>query len=324
MHMTLRPKRSSEILTHHVATGIDVLERGWLNANQIVLWSAQEAVVIDSGYYTHVAQTIDTLRAHEANKVGYSRLINTHCHSDHMGGNAALIQAFNCECTVPQGAYKNVVPWNEAALWLTSTGQYAPPFLPHKTITAGDSFLAAGLEWQAIAAPGHDDDALMFYCPTLSVLITGDALWQSGTGFVWPTDTGQMQRALQTLDVIEALAPAIVIPGHGAPFKGVNAAINNARSKLHAFAVDRQKWARNAARSFVVFDALAQLAEHEALHEAAFASRIASLSDYEDLRARFFADQAPIEFAQSLIDGLVQSKVLHRVANSGLQTSLRY
>ena len=40
--------------------------------------------------------------------------------------------------------------------------------------------------WRAYAAPGHDMDALMFFARDPGILITGDALWEHGLGFVWP------------------------------------------------------------------------------------------------------------------------------------------
>ena len=45
------------------------------------------------------------------NVMGVERLINTHCHSDHMGGNAAIASAYGCRITIPAGEVKHVRPW---------------------------------------------------------------------------------------------------------------------------------------------------------------------------------------------------------------------
>src|SRR5262245_37443931 len=73
---------------------IRVLVRGMLNCNQVVLREAGENVLIDSGYCTHRERTLELI----AGPLGLDgepleRLINTHCHTDHMGGNAAVASA---------------------------------------------------------------------------------------------------------------------------------------------------------------------------------------------------------------------------------------
>jgi glyoxylase-like metal-dependent hydrolase (beta-lactamase superfamily II) len=42
------------------------------------------------------------------------------------------------------------------------------------------------LDWQALAAPGHDPHALLLWCAEEGILISGDALWQNGFGVIFP------------------------------------------------------------------------------------------------------------------------------------------
>src|SRR4029077_2701723 len=121
--------------------------------------------------------------------------------------------------------------------WMAEFDQRADPFHFDDTIAAGDAFAGGGFEWQAHAAPGHDMDALMFFEPSHRILISGDALWESGMGFVWPGRGANpcIEAAREALAAIERLDPAVVIPGHGAPFADAKGAIANARSRLDAF-----------------------------------------------------------------------------------------
>ncbi len=88
-----------------------------------------------------------------------------------------------------------------------------------------------GLEWQALAAPGHDMGALVFYNPEHRILISGDALWENGYGFVMPRalDPAAMPATRATLEMIAALDVGIVIPGHG---DGVHGSRPRPRSRL--------------------------------------------------------------------------------------------
>ena len=235
---------------------VRVIVRGWLNCNSIVLLSPGDNVVVDSGYCTHREQTIELIASRQGlDRQPLERLINTHCHSDHMGGNAALASAFGCRITIPEGEVKHVVPWTPQSVWMKEFDQRADPFRHDDTLRAGDRFEAGGLEWQAHAAPGHDMDALMFFEPTQRLLISGDALWRDGMGFVWPEQGANpwIDAAHEALSTIERLDPAVVIPGHGEPFAEVAESIASVRSRLDAFAREPAKNARHVVKVMFVF-----------------------------------------------------------------------
>jgi hypothetical protein len=89
-------------------------------------------------------------------------------------------------------------------------------------------------------------------------------------GFVWPsheknTPNSPIGEAFHTFSVIESLNPAMIIPGHGAPFSDVEASLEFNRSKLTALANDPVKAARNVAKSLFVFALLdkGEMAESE-------------------------------------------------------------
>ena len=84
--------------------GLAVFERGWLSSNN-VLFAADDdhgSTLVDSGYCTHADQTVALVRQALGSKP-LDRLVNTHLHSDHCGGNHALREAFNCSIAVPAG-----------------------------------------------------------------------------------------------------------------------------------------------------------------------------------------------------------------------------
>lgn len=238
---------------------VRVIERGWLNCNQVVLLEYGDNVLVDSGYCTHREQTLELL-ASPAGLDGapLERLVNTHCHSDHMGGNAAVAHAYGCTITIPEGEVKHVQPWTPQSVWMEAFDQRADPFHFDDTIAAGETFEGGGFEWEAHAAPGHDMDALMFFEPRHRILISGDALWENGMGFVYPGEAPNafIESARAALAAIEALDPAIVIPGHGAPFTDARGSIAHVRSRLDAYERDPVKAARHMGKVMFVFSLL--------------------------------------------------------------------
>jgi len=230
--------------------------RGWLNSNLVVLRAPGDNVLIDSGYCTHREHTLELL-AGPAGLEGepLERLVNTHCHSDHMGGNAAVAAVHGCRVTIPSGEVKHVAPWTPQSVWMALFDQKADPFHFDDTVSAGDAFEGAGLEWQVHAAPGHDMDALMYFEPRHRILVSGDALWENGMGFVWPDEgyAAGIAGAREALATIERLDPAVVIPGHGAPFTDARGSIATVRSKLDLFEREPARNARHVVKVLFVF-----------------------------------------------------------------------
>jgi len=185
-------------------------------------------------------------------------VINTHLHSDHCGGNAALREAFGCRIAVPAGEFRKVQDWDEAALTYRSTGQHCPRFGCEAALSPGDSVVLAGRAWHVLASPGHDPESIMLYEPDLRLLISADALWEDGFGVVFPELEGQdaFAEVRSTLNMIATLPVEWVIPGHGRPFTGVPSAIARAQDRLCRFEADPRRHAAHAAKVLIKFHLL--------------------------------------------------------------------
>ena len=307
---------------HRLTPGVCVIERGWLNCNQIVLQSRELNLLIDSGYGRHAAATLDYV-AGVLHAAPLHWLINTHCHSDHMGGNRAVRARYQCRVTIPEGEVKHVVPWTGQSCWSEEMDQYAEEFAFDDTMVAGDTFEGGGLDWQAYAAPGHDMDALIFFAAEARILVTGDALWERGMGFVWPQPLHDTQpnpfirAAHAALNTIEELNPAIVVPGHGAPFSNLAGALQDARGKLAAFERDPARNARHATKSLFVF----ALLDKGGMQVAEVPAYLDSVPVYRRMREQFQLG-ANDQFAARMVDELLAVKAL-KVDNGMLRPTMR-
>jgi glyoxylase-like metal-dependent hydrolase (beta-lactamase superfamily II) len=83
---------------------------------------------------------------------------------------------------LPSGMKVIIRDWDTRALLLDFAGQRCEPFAIDHTIKAGETLRLAGIDWQVIAAPGHDMGSLVFYSPTTRILISADALWARPSG----------------------------------------------------------------------------------------------------------------------------------------------
>ena len=238
--------------------GITLFERGWLSSNNILIRGKNQCALIDSGYASHATQTLGLLQAALQGQP-LDLLLNTHLHSDHCGGNALLQVAYPQLYTlIPPGHARFVTPWDPAALSYQPTGQTCPPFGYSTTLQPDTAILLGDQPWQIHAAPGHDPHSVILFQPEHRLLISADALWENGFGVVFPEldGTDAFTEVAQTLDVIEALAPRLIIPGHGTVFSDVAEALARARRRLDSFAQAPEKHIRYAAKVLLKFKLL--------------------------------------------------------------------
>lgn len=215
--------------------GIEVVARGWLHGNCVLLPGGASPGVIDTGYHTGAGALIARWQASGQALSALSTVLLTHIHSDHAGGVAALVAGSGAEVVAHGEADRLTQAWSERALWLAEPiGHELPRFAVDRVVGAGDEVVVGGLTWRVIETPGHAMGGVSYYCASRRLLVSGDALWQKGFGLLnpWIDGPGVYERAERALDNLAGLDVAVVIPGHGPPFEGLAAAVDEARSRL--------------------------------------------------------------------------------------------
>jgi glyoxylase-like metal-dependent hydrolase (beta-lactamase superfamily II) len=289
---------------------LHVFVRDWLSANNILLMGGDGHVLIDSGYVRHAPLTLALIASPQG--IGgepLARLVNTHCHSDHVGGNAAIKARYGCPIALPEGEAPLIAAWDEKALLYGYCDQHVDRFAADEIIASGTSHVWGGLEFQALAAPGHDMGALVFYNPEHRVLVSGDALWENGYGLVMPAeiDPAALPAARATLDMLAQLDVRVVIPGHGEPFTGFHAALERAFSRTTAFEADSVRGARHVLKALLMF----ALLDRQRMRIAEIAGYVATVAVYRDFNAQFFR-LPPAELAALLVGELARAHAVRR------------
>ena len=286
-----------------------LLERNWLSSNNIV-FTGQHSAVVDTGYCSQAQDTVQLVQQALSGQA-LGSIINTHLHSDHCGGNAALQAAYPAAHTwIAPGQAEHVRNWNPEALSYTPTGQHCPQFRADGVLQPGSSIMLGERLWEVHAAPGHDPHSIILFEPERRILISADALWENGFGIIFPELEGQaaFDEAAATLDVIEQLQPALVLPGHGAMFSDLQAALNNARRRLDSFQHHPLRHANYAAKVLLKYKFL----EWQQTTQAQATAWCAATPLMQLMRQRYFADQDNAQWVQSLLEALRSSQALHQ------------
>jgi glyoxylase-like metal-dependent hydrolase (beta-lactamase superfamily II) len=300
---------------HPALAGINVFERGWLSSNNVLIRDEAGATLIDTSHVNHAEQTLALVR-HALAEKPLARIVNTHLHSDHCGGNATLQRAFGAAVFVPEASANAVREWSAAGLSFDPSGQRCERFTLQGTTRAGDMIEAGGRQFEVIEAPGHDPQSTILFDAAHGLLISADALWENGFGVVFPELEGEpgFDDVGAVLDKIERLPVQLVVPGHGAPFSDVGAALARSRARLATFMAEPRRHARHGAKVLMKYhlmevreqplDALLQWAEATPLFSTVWQAH--------------GRNEAPLarEWAELLTNELVASGALRR---AGLQ-----
>ena len=179
----------------------------------IIAAPSGNCIIIDPGCFD--ASEREALQAHIVeNSLHPVRLINTHCHIDHILGNAFVSKTWNLGLEIHQGE----LPVLDAGL--TVAGMYGVPYEPSPKPTSflaeGDVVELDGHQMKVLFTPGHSPASICLYNEVDGWVIGGDVLFYESIG---RTDLpgGDHQLLLKSIREQLFVLPkdTIVYPGHG-------------------------------------------------------------------------------------------------------------
>lgn len=237
-------------------------------------------------------------------------LVVTHAHIDHFGLAGEVVRRSGGELWMHRDTRLDLDKYadpDEAVdrrmLMLADHGLYGPELTessgglrdwmpvmpsigrPDRMLTGGERITAGDRSWEVVHTPGHSDGHVCLWSAADRVLCSGDHLLQ----VVSPPVTFErgfardpMGAYLDSLERVEALAPDLVLPGHGPPFRdGARRAASIAGNKRRRLAQVRElveerprtvtditgtvfrQALTGAQRHFAMAEILAYLAHHE-------------------------------------------------------------
>lgn len=184
-----------------------------------------EAIIIDPGCYTVNEKKILS-KYIDDNNLTVKRLINTHCHLDHVFGNPYVVETYGVglEC------HQLELPILQRAQVIGDMyGVPVPPQPDPSLFIEDDEVVRFGnSELKAILAPGHSPGSLCFYSEKEGFLIGGDVLFFQSIG---RTDLpgGNHKQLLESIQTRLMVLPnsTKVYSGHGQPTSIGYERINN-------------------------------------------------------------------------------------------------
>jgi len=148
--------------------------------NTYILWDeTKECAIIDPGCYSADEQEILTGFIAE-NGLKPVRLLNTHCHIDHIAGMAFVSHYYSLQPEAHPAGLAFIRHSEKAGfVYGFDNLETIDPQLPLKE---GDIIRFGKTELHVIETPGHADGSVCFICHTDKFVITGDVLFHQSIG----------------------------------------------------------------------------------------------------------------------------------------------
>ena len=143
------------------------------------------------------------------------RLINTHCHLDHVFGNPFVARTWNLEMEIHRGEIPVLDRFVPVCQMYGIPVQETQP-VPGRFLETGDVVTFGNTKMEVLFTPGHSPASISFYCPEAAFVIAGDVLFFESIG---RTDLpgGDFDTLIQSIRTQLFTLPGetLVFPGHG-------------------------------------------------------------------------------------------------------------
>ena len=182
--------------------------------NTYVLYDdSGECVIVDPGCYSNAEEQQLRLFIAESNLTPV-RLINTHCHIDHVLGINFVRHEYDLELEIHEG--EQVVLASNEKIGQMYGIPIDPIDLATKFLNEGDTILFGNTRLEISFTPGHSPASICFYDIPGKQLIAGDVLFQGSIG---RTDLpgGDFDTLMKSImeKLMSLPDDVVVFPGHG-------------------------------------------------------------------------------------------------------------
>ncbi|MDO5634514.1 MAG: MBL fold metallo-hydrolase [Micrococcus sp.] len=203
--------------------------RPFPNSNMLLL-RGERPTAVDTGFAAHAEQTASLIHEHLPR---VQRVVNTHWHSDHVGGNR-LLQTQGAEIVasaVDAEALDRRDPGCCVAEYLE---QPVPAYTVDTSVSHADTVHLGDRQWQVHAVPGHAVGHIALYEPEQRLLMVGDTLTSYDVGWVNVMLDGMagVEAALDSVTRLAELDVRVILPGHGPIITDAPAVLAKARERL--------------------------------------------------------------------------------------------
>jgi hydroxyacylglutathione hydrolase len=268
----------------------------------MVLVKDRLPILIDTGFGSDAKETEQLIREAGVSPEELHVIVNTHYHSDHVGGNFHFQKNYGVTIAAHRwdaDLINSCDPESCSAEWLDQ------PVEPYRVDTADHDEIHTGSRTlKVLHTPGHTLGHISLYEPEEEILICGDLFHKQDIGWlnIFREGVASIQRSIESLDRLATLRIQRAYSGHGSQIENPLAAIDAGRERFEKWLEMPDKIAWHACKRIFAFTLIIK----NGLAKEEIDDYLLKCGWFQDF-ARYSFQLQPEEFIQILLDEMIRS-----------------
>ncbi|HWP91994.1 MAG TPA: MBL fold metallo-hydrolase [Thermodesulfobacteriota bacterium] len=282
---------------------LQFFQRQFPSANMVLI-RGDRPILVDTGFGSDFLLTERLLQEADVHPKRLHLVVNTHYHSDHVGGNSELLRRYGVQTATHRweaSLINNRDPEACCAKWLD---QPVEPYQVTRYLSDGEEIDTGNLGFHVLHTPGHTLGHIVLYEPKEQVLLCGDAVHGNDVAWLNPfrEGVGSLQRAIESLDRLARLRIRLAYSGHGPAIENPYAAIDAARYRYEKWLDDPLKAAWHACKRIFAYALILK----NGLPKNEISQYLLSCPWFQDYSRHVFGFEPP-DFIEPLLSEMLRS-----------------
>jgi hydroxyacylglutathione hydrolase len=279
------------------------LERKFPSANMILIQD-QLPILVDTGFGSDVKDTEQLIKKAGVSPEELHLIVNTHYHSDHVGGNFHLQKNYGVTIAAHKWEADLINSCDSEACSAEWLDQPVEPYRVDMKLSDNDEIITGNRTLKVLHTPGHTSGHISLYEPEEEVLICGDLFHKNDIGWIniFREGVTSVQRSMESLDRLSMLPMQKAYSGHGPLIDNPLAALDAARQRFEKWLSTPEKISWHACKRIFAYTLIIQ----NGLMKEEIANYLLKCGWFQDF-ARYSFELQPEEFVKPLLDEMVRS-----------------
>lgn len=279
-------------------------ERSFPSANMVLI-KDEKPTLFDTGFGSDIEETKKLITNAGVEPEDLHLIVNTHYHSDHVGGNHYFQHEYNTEIAAHHWDAKLINSKNREIGSAEYLNQPLEKYQVNRMLADNDEINTGEKTFRVIHTPGHTLGHLSFYNEEDQVLIVGDLFHRNDVGWIniFREGVSGVFRSIESLQHLYQLPLKVAYSGHGAKIEQPKLSIERAIERLKRWADNPESIGWHGCKRVYSFALMIE----NGIHKDDIESYLLKQNWFQDF-ARYIFRCKPEDFVHELIHEMIRSR----------------